>query len=66
MKTPPTAEVEAPVRENALRTQTMKAIVKAQAGSGAEIREVPVPGCPPGGLLLRVLRAGVCGTDLHI
>ena len=31
-----------------------------------EIREVPVPSCGPGELLLRVLRAGVCGTDLHI
>jgi threonine 3-dehydrogenase len=31
-----------------------------------EIREVPVPTAGPGQLLLRVLRAGVCGTDLHI
>jgi threonine 3-dehydrogenase len=44
----------------------MKAVVKAAAGPGAEIREVPVPVCGPGELLLRVLRAGVCGTDLHI
>ncbi len=48
------------------RTGTMKAIVKAGPGPGAEIREVPVPKCGPGELLLRVLRAGVCGTDLHI
>jgi threonine 3-dehydrogenase len=44
----------------------MMAIVKASAGPGAEIREVPVPSCGPSDLLLRVLRAGVCGTDLHI
>ncbi|MBI5708969.1 MAG: L-threonine 3-dehydrogenase [Candidatus Eisenbacteria bacterium] len=44
----------------------MRAVVKAQAGPGAEIREVPVPTVGAGELLLRVLRAGVCGTDLHI
>jgi threonine 3-dehydrogenase len=44
----------------------MKAIVKAHAGPGAEIRDVPVPTCGPGELLLQVQRAGVCGTDLHI
>ncbi len=50
----------------AARTRTMNAVVKAAAGPGAEIREVPVPACGAGELLLRVLRAGVCGTDLHI
>jgi threonine 3-dehydrogenase len=44
----------------------MKAVVKATAAPGAEIREVPVPTAGSGQLLLRVLRAGVCGTDLHI
>jgi threonine 3-dehydrogenase len=44
----------------------MRAVVKASAGPGAEIRDVPVPECGAGDLLLRVLRAGVCGTDLHI
>jgi len=48
------------------RATTMRAVVKATAGPGVEIREVPVPACGPGELLLRVLRAGVCGTDLHI
>lgn len=48
------------------RATTMHAVVKAQAGPGAEIREVAVPTCGPGELLLRVKRAGVCGTDLHI
>ncbi len=48
------------------RARTMRAVVKAAAGMGAEIREVPVPACGAGELLLRVLRAGVCGTDLHI
>jgi threonine 3-dehydrogenase len=49
-----------------VRARTMRAVVKAAPGPGAEIREVPVPACGPGELLLRVLRAGVCGTDLHI
>jgi threonine 3-dehydrogenase len=44
----------------------MKAVVKAKAGPGVEIREVPVPSAGPGQILLKVLRAGVCGTDLHI
>lgn len=46
--------------------RTMRAVVKAAAGPGAEIREVSVPTAGRGELLLRVLRAGVCGTDLHI
>jgi len=48
------------------RAATMKAVVKASAGPGVEIREVPVPQAGPGEILLKVLRAGVCGTDLHI
>jgi threonine 3-dehydrogenase len=48
------------------RARTMMAVVKASSGPGAEIREVAVPSCGPGDLLLRVMRAGVCGTDLHI
>ncbi|MBK7368406.1 MAG: L-threonine 3-dehydrogenase [Candidatus Eisenbacteria bacterium] len=48
------------------RAKTMRAIVKTQAAQGAEIREVPVPVAGPGEILLRVKRAGVCGTDLHI
>lgn len=61
-----TDAVRAPERERAARPATMKAIVKASAGPGAEIRDVPVPSCGPTEVLLRVLRAGVCGTDLHI
>jgi threonine 3-dehydrogenase len=44
----------------------MKAIVKAEAAPGAVIRDVPIPTPGRGEVLLRVLRAGVCGTDLHI
>lgn len=55
-----------PRKPRAGRKRTMRAVVKAEAAPGAEIREVPVPECGSGELLLRVLRAGVCGTDLHI
>ena len=61
----PTTVTEAQPRTST-RATTMKAIVKAKAGPGAEVREVPVPTAEPGEILLRVRRAGVCGTDLHI
>ncbi len=44
----------------------MKAIVKAAAGPGLELRDVPVPEPGPDDVLIRVLRASVCGTDVHI
>lgn len=62
----PATPVAAGRPRTATRATVMKAVVKTAAAPGAEIREVPVPACPPGWLLLRVLRAGVCGTDLHI
>jgi len=65
--TPPTpVAAEKPTTRTGARAATMKAVVKAAAGPGAEVRDVPVPTCGPGELLLRVKRAGVCGTDLHI
>src|SRR5262245_39914607 len=64
MTTPVAAEK--PGTRTITRSATMKAIVKTTAGPGAEVRDVPVPTCGPGELLLRVKRAGVCGTDLHI
>lgn len=32
----------------------------------AEVQDLPVPRVPEGGLLVRVERAGVCATDLHL
>jgi threonine 3-dehydrogenase len=52
--------------QTATRARTMRAVVKAAPAAGVEIREVPVPVPGAGELLLKVLRAGVCGTDLHI
>ena len=45
---------------------TMRALVKASARAGAELREVPVPQPADGQLLIRVEAASLCGTDLHI
>ena len=45
---------------------TMRALVKASASPGADLREVPVPEPGPGEMLVRVLAASVCGTDVHI
>jgi threonine 3-dehydrogenase len=61
-----TAPGETARTSHAIPTGTMKAVVKTQAGPGVEIRDMPIPSAGPGELLLRVLRAGVCGTDLHI
>jgi threonine 3-dehydrogenase len=44
----------------------VKALVKADAAPGLELTEVPDPKPGPGDVLLRVLRTGICGTDLHI
>jgi threonine 3-dehydrogenase len=44
---------------------TMRALVK-QARRGAELQTVPVPKPGPKDVLVRVLAASVCGTDLHL
>ena len=44
---------------------TMKAVVYDRPGA-FEVRQVPAPRPGPGDVLLRVLVAGVCGTDLHL
>jgi threonine 3-dehydrogenase len=44
----------------------MRALVKAAAEPGLVMREVPVPSIGRDDVLIRVLRTGICGTDLHI
>jgi threonine 3-dehydrogenase len=44
----------------------MKALVKARAEPGLVLEDVPVPAPGRDDVLIRVLRTGVCGTDLHI
>ena len=44
----------------------MRALYKATAGPGFEFVERPEPEAGPGEVKIRVLRTGLCGTDLHI
>ena len=44
----------------------MKALVKESAGPGLVLKDVPVPTIREDEVLIRVRRAGVCGTDVHI
>ena len=44
----------------------MKALVKSAAEPGLRLAEIPDPSPGPGEVLIRVLRTGICGTDLHI
>ncbi len=44
----------------------VRALVKRTAGPGLDLMEVPVPTIREDEVLIRVRRAGVCGTDVHI
>jgi threonine 3-dehydrogenase len=44
----------------------MKALVKEKAEPGLWLVDVPEPEVGPGEVKIRVLRTGICGTDLHI
>ena len=44
----------------------MKALVKSRAEPGLTVQDVPVPATGRDDVLIRVLRTGICGTDLHI
>jgi threonine 3-dehydrogenase len=46
--------------------ETMKALVKSEATAGLWLQEVPRPAPGDADVLIRVLRTGICGTDLHI
>lgn len=44
----------------------MKALVKQKAEPGLWLMDVPEPEIGPSDVLIKVLRTGICGTDLHI
>ncbi|MDT4925837.1 MAG: threonine 3-dehydrogenase [Pseudonocardiales bacterium] len=44
----------------------MKALYKPAAGPGLELTDRPEPDAGGGEVKIRVLRTGICGTDLHI
>ena len=45
---------------------TMRALCKTKREAGFVLKEVPVPAIGPSDVLIRVEKAGVCGTDQHI
>ncbi|MGW4563710.1 L-threonine 3-dehydrogenase [Streptomyces sp. NPDC004561] len=44
----------------------MKALVKEKAEPGLWLTDVPEPEIGPGDVMIKVMRTGICGTDLHI
>src|SRR3954451_6175491 len=44
----------------------MKALVKAESGPGLWLKDVAVPDIGINDVLVRVLKSGICGTDVHI
>ena len=44
---------------------TCKAAVLVEYGRPLEIRDVEIPEIGPGAILVKVLMAGICGTDVH-
>ncbi len=44
----------------------MKALVKAKSEPGLWLEDVPMPSLGIDDVMIRVLRTGICGTDLHI
>jgi threonine 3-dehydrogenase len=44
----------------------MKALVKAKPEPGLSYQDVPIPAVGRADVLIKVLRTGMCGTDLHI
>src|SRR5205809_5834821 len=54
------------IRRSAYSGQLVKALVKAKGEPGLWLQDVPEPKPGPGEVLIRVMRTGICGTDLHI
>ena len=44
----------------------MKALVKATAGPGLEMMDVPMPEVGPMDVLIKITKTSICGTDVHI
>jgi threonine 3-dehydrogenase len=44
----------------------MRALRKTEAAAGFRLEEVPVPAIGPSDVLIRVRKAGICGTDVQI
>lgn len=44
----------------------MKALVKSKSEMGLWMADVPKPACGVNDVLIKVMRTGICGTDVHI
>ena len=44
----------------------MKALVKSKSQPGLWLEDVAAPGIGINDVLIRVLKTGICGTDVHI
>ena len=44
----------------------MKALVKATAGPGLEMMDIPMPEVGPMDVLIKIKKTSICGTDVHI
>src|ERR1700722_15174298 len=44
----------------------MKALIKSKAAEGMWLEDVPEPSCGIDDVLIKVLKTGICGTDVHI
>ncbi len=44
----------------------MKALVKSKAEEGLWLEDIPKPTISDNDVLIRVLKTGICGTDVHI
>jgi threonine 3-dehydrogenase len=44
----------------------MKALVKKHDAPGLDLEDIPIPAIGINDVLIRVLKTGICGTDLHI
>ena len=47
-------------------SRSMRALLKLEPGRGFELADVPIPAIGPSDVLIRVEKAGLCGTDHHI
>lgn len=47
-------------------TETMKALAKMRPEVGLDLIDAPIPEAGPEDVLIKVRRAAVCGTDIHI
>tara|TARA_Y100001954_G_scaffold66535_1_gene72349 strand:- start:682 stop:1287 length:606 start_codon:yes stop_codon:yes gene_type:complete len=46
--------------------QKIKALVKSSSGTGLWLEDVPMPTISINDVLIKILRTGICGTDIHI